>query len=153
MNLQDVQREWTVNSSDVTLTCCVDDSDCRAQQHWARCLQHGGAGHTEHAMWSAGVICLPLNFPIPSLLTSRIHCVLSNPIIVQQYWSTELLRVWFIDRSGQALRVPRNWVCQIWRRPVNEGSRVVRPTNRPHLPPRKYSWYSFLLEAESIPGP
>ena len=79
--LQYVQRKWTVNFSGVTLTCCVDDSDCRTQQHWARCLQHGGAGHTERAMWSATVICLPLNFPIPPLLTSRIHCVLSNPVI------------------------------------------------------------------------
>jgi hypothetical protein len=26
---------------------------------------------------------------------------------------------------------------------------VVSPTHRPALPPRKYSWYSFLLEAES----
>ena len=25
--------------------------------------------------------------------------------------------------------------------------------HRPSLPPRKYSWYSFLLEAESTPGP
>ena len=48
--LQDVHRECTVNFSDVTLTCCIDDSDCRTQQHRARCLQHGGAGHTERAM-------------------------------------------------------------------------------------------------------
>ena len=31
--------------------------------------------------------------------------------------------------------------------------KVVSPTHRPPLPPRKYSWYSFLLEAESTPGP
>jgi hypothetical protein len=29
---------------------------------------------------------------------------------------------------------------------------VVSPTHRPPLPPRKYSWYSFVLEAESNPG-
>jgi len=32
------------------------------------------------------------------------------------------------------------------------GGKVVSPTHRPPLPPRKYSWYSFLLEAEATPG-
>jgi hypothetical protein len=46
----------------------------------------------------------------------------------------------------------------------HEGSRRLRPpyfktidtwspTNRPHLTPRKCTWYSFLLKAESTPGP
>ena len=52
-------------------------------------------------------------------------------------------------RPGQALRVPGVWSSQI----SHEGSKVVRPTHRPPLPPRKYSSYSFLLEAESTPGP
>jgi hypothetical protein len=30
--------------------------------------------------------------------------------------------------------------------------KVVSPTHRPPLPPRKFSWYSFLLEAESTEG-
>ena len=30
---------------------------------------------------------------------------------------------------------------------------LVSPTHRPPLRPRKYSWYSFLLEAQSTPGP
>jgi hypothetical protein len=38
------------------------------------------------------------------------------------------------------------------RQSAHEGSKVVSPTHRPPLPPRKYSWYSFLLEAESTPG-
>jgi hypothetical protein len=33
-------------------------------------------------------------------------------------------------------------------RHMNEGGKVVSPTHRPLLPPRNYSWYSFLLEAE-----
>jgi len=45
-------------------------------------------------------------------------------------------------RPGQALKVPGGW-----------GSRNSSPTHRSHLPPRKYYWYSFLLEAESISGP
>ena len=35
----------------------------------------------------------------------------------------------------------------------NRHMKDVSPTHRPSLAPRKYSWYSFLLEAESIPGP
>jgi len=35
---------------------------------------------------------------------------------------------------------------------AQDCGKVVIPTYRPPLPPRKYSWYSFLLEAESTPG-
>ena len=34
---------------------------------------------------------------------------------------------------------------------AQDGGKVVSLTHRPPLPPRKYSWYSFLLEAESTP--
>jgi len=42
---------------------------------------------------------------------------------------------------------------QISRQSAHEGGKVVSPTHRPPLPPRKYSWYLFLLQAESTPGP
>jgi hypothetical protein len=56
-------------------------------------------------------------------------------------------------RPGQTQRVPGGRGSQSSRQSANECGRVVSPTHRPPLPPRKYSWYSFLLEAESPPRP
>ena len=36
---------------------------------------------------------------------------------------------------------------------AQDGGKVVSLKHRPFLPPRNFSWYSFLLEAESNPGP
>ena len=36
---------------------------------------------------------------------------------------------------------------------AQDVGKVVSLTHRPLFTPRKYSWYSFLLEAESTPGP
>jgi hypothetical protein len=39
------------------------------------------------------------------------------------------------------------------RQSAHEGGKIVSPTHRPPLTHRRYHWYSFLLEAESAPGP
>jgi len=50
---------------------------------------------------------------------------------------------------GEALRVPGGSGSQISLQPAHEGDKVVSLTHRPPLSGREYSWYSFLLEAES----
>ena len=56
-------------------------------------------------------------------------------------------------RPGQVLRVPGDSDSQISRHSTHEGDKFVSPTHQPSLLPNKYSCYSFLLDAESIPGP
>jgi len=36
---------------------------------------------------------------------------------------------------------------------AHRGCMFVSPMHRPPLGPRRYSWYPFLLKAESTPGP
>ena len=52
----------------------------------------------------------------------------------------------------QAMKDPGERGTQISRQSAHECVKVIRPTHRPPSPPRNYSWYSFLLEAESTPG-
>jgi len=52
----------------------------------------------------------------------------------------------------QSVRITGGWGSKISRQLALEGGKVVSPTHRPSLRPRKYSWYSFLLEAQSTPG-
>jgi hypothetical protein len=53
--------------------------------------------------------------------------------------------------SVQILKVTVSWRSQISRQSPHAGVKVVNPTHRPPLPPRKYFWHSFILEAESTP--
>jgi hypothetical protein len=57
------------------------------------------------------------------------------------------LQAWGGPEGSRKLRFPDFLTT------AQDGGKVVSLTRLPHLPPRKYSWYSFLLEAESTPGP
>ena len=54
---------------------------------------------------------------------------------------------WTVPEVSGRLRLPDFMTT------AQDGGTVVSLTHRPPLPPRKYSRYSFLLEAESAPGP
>ena len=57
------------------------------------------------------------------------------------------LQAWSGPEGSRKLRFP-DYVTT-----AQDGGKVVSLTHQPPLPPRKYCWYSFLLEAESTPGP
>jgi hypothetical protein len=57
-------------------------------------------------------------------------------------------------RSNSCTGLYRPWrIPGGWWQSAHEGGKVVSPTHRPPLAPRKYAWCPFLLEAESTPGP
>ena len=57
------------------------------------------------------------------------------------------LQAWSGPECSRKLRFPDFMTT------AQDGGKVVNLTHRPPLPHRKYTWYSFLLEAESTPGP
>jgi hypothetical protein len=57
------------------------------------------------------------------------------------------LQAWSGPEGSRKLRFPEFITT------VQDGGKVVSHRHQPSLHPRKYTWYSFLLEAESTPGP
>jgi hypothetical protein len=78
------------------------------------------------------------------------HCTLSNN---PEEHRSQLKVKESHYRPGLAPRDPGGWDSQISRQSAHEGGKAVSPTHRPPLHPRNYSWHSFLLRAESTPGP
>ena len=57
------------------------------------------------------------------------------------------LQAWSGPEGSRKLRFPDLMTT------AQDGGKVVKPYAPAAFTPRKYSWYSFLLEAESTPGP
>ena len=58
-----------------------------------------------------------------------------------------LLQAWSGPEGSRKLRFPDFMTT------AQDGGRVVKPYASAAFTPKKYTWYSFLLEAESTPGP
>jgi hypothetical protein len=72
-------------------------------------------------------------------------CELSQPLVIKVKLS--LYRPW---RLLGLLEVEAPTFLDIR---FTDGGKVVSPTRRPFFISQEYPWYSFLLEAESTPGP
>jgi hypothetical protein len=67
--------------------------------------------------------------------------------LIKSKGKTVLLQAWSGPEGSRKLRFP-DFITT-----AQDGGKIVSITHRPYLTPRKYSWYSFLLETESTPGP
>jgi len=87
----------------------------------------------------------------PSTETNRSSASQENPNILQTSKEGKAkalpLQAWTGPEGSRSLRLPD------FKQSAHEGGKFVSPTHRPPLHPRKYSWYSFPLEAKSTTGP
>ena len=86
-------------------------------------------------------MCWSLNSTVNGLLCHILVGVCSHGTAIP-------LQAWTCYLGQQEVEVPK-----ISQHSTHEGGKVVSPTHHLPLPPRKYSWYSFLSEAESAPAP
>jgi len=94
---------------------------------------------------------------VPRLLRNCISCIesygctkcLTFGRFLQFYCKDKVvpLQAWSGPKGSRRLRFPDFMTT------AQDGGKVVSLTHRQPLPPRKYSWHSFLLEAESTPRP
>jgi len=81
---------------------------------------------------------------LPEYITIRLHLHYN---LSTDEGNAVPLQAWSGPDGSRKLRFP-DYVTS-----VQVGGKAVSLTHRPLFTPRKYSWYSFLLEAESTPGP
>jgi hypothetical protein len=93
-----------------------------------------------------------------TLLQSIVKCLHISPNLYLEY-SCGILQKMSKDTAIQLQAPTGPEVFRLDKTPrtstqqAHEGGKVVSSTHRPPLHPRKYSWYSFLLEAEPDSGP
>ena len=76
-----------------------------------------------------------------------LHYKVTTIITIDSKGKADPLQAWSGLEGSRKLRFPHFMTT------AQEGGKVVIPTHRPHFAQRKFSWYSFLLQTESTPGP
>ena len=124
---------------------------------------------SQNLMLGALSSCSTLSLLV-GVLFKKVGLFLNNPRICVEHKQSTFQSFWTIIRLvfnnfyfqilyRSLMKHLRDWntllaySIQISRPSAHEGGKGVSPMHQPPLPPRKYSWYSFVLEAESIPGP
>ena len=105
--------------------------------------------------WSLSKVVLQISVSLQYTCKLRYICLcinlyspFNNLIFLTQVKGKAVqLLAWSDPEGSRKLRL------QDYMTTAQDGGKVVSPIHRPPLPPRKCSWYSFLLEAESTPGP
>ena len=112
------------------------------------CWNKAGSRFSEPLTWDFSELTASANWGMVNCIrfpfTFMFSVIIILLFIVKRKDKTIPYRPW----GFQEFEVPR-----ISRRSAHEDSKLVRRTHRLPLPPRKYSWYSFLLKAESTPVP
>jgi hypothetical protein len=88
--------------------------------------------------------------------TNRVATCISWHVIATPKKRMKQVKVKKVQKSLYRLpagqRVPAGSGSQLSRQSAREGGNVASLTHWPPLPPRKYFWYSFLLENGPVPG-
>ena len=80
------------------------------------------------------------------MVQNTLHSKLPSENVIKGKGKAVPLQAWSDPEGSRKLRLPDFMTT------AQNGGKVVSLTHRPPLPPGKYTWYSFLLEAESTPG-
>jgi len=81
------------------------------------------------------------------------HIVTKSYMCVCLYVCTWACIMQVCIKSNPITGLDRPWVFQEVEAPKFQDNRHMKPYAPAAFTPRKYSWYSFVLEAESTPGP